>query len=332
MPSFDFHSQSAPQAGSIPQWKSDLGLQAAYFQPTSAGGLGAGGGNGGGLGWFYPGGVLPTQTGNIVIDESGSSLNGWYYPLDDTSGNLTQTLQAVATVPGKVVTFEKVAATGNTCTITSNGTEPIGVIGSPTTFVLKNLGDRVTLISTGVTASGWRILSQFRGYSGLLFSNIAASSAVLGSTGGATSGTGAAFDQSYTLPANTAKAGDRLRIKFQGTPSSGNSNDTLTITLAIGGTTIVATAAFDVTNGGGDIFYGEVELTIRTIGSSGTFVASGIQGIGVPGTVTGKPWFLGSTAINTTTTQAITVNALWGSSSASNSARLDMLTVERIPA
>lgn len=135
-----------------------------------------------------------------------------------------------------------------------------------------------------------------------------------------------AFDKSFTIAANTLQVGDIIRIYAQGIATATNSTDTLTITLKIGSTTVVATAALDVANN--DIFQIEAFLVIRTIGASGTFVTSGYNLIGPPATAAQISFFKASTTIDTTAAQAITVSATWSVASASNSVRLDVLHVE----
>ncbi len=161
---------------------------------------------------------------------------------------------------------------------------------------------------------------------GTMLSAVAASSAVTNTT------TETAFDNSsVVIPANTLNAGDVIRVRAQGTNTSGNSTDTLTIKLKVGTTVIVATAAVDVTDGGGDVFWIDAEIVIRTTGGTGTFVAGGTQGLGVPGTVTAKPWLKASTTIDTTAAQTLTVTATWSVASASDSCRLDVYDVQVIP-
>lgn len=158
----------------------------------------------------------------------------------------------------------------------------------------------------------------------LLYSNVAASAAHTNTV------TAADFDKSVTIPANTLKAGDVLRIRGQVIATATNSTDTLTLLLTIGGTTIVTSGAVDVANG--DIGYFDAVVNIRTIGASGTMVATGVVALGVPGTVTAKPFLLGSTAIDTTAALAIAINADWSVADAGNSCRLDILDVERLAA
>ena len=140
-----------------------------------------------------------------------------------------------------------------------------------------------------------------------------------------------AFSTSYTIPAKTLAPGQLIRIKWQGIATATNATDTLAIKVYIGGITgtlLFTHAATDVANN--DIFSGQYELIVRTVGASGTLVGFG-TGKSVPaaeGTATYKDDILASTAIDTTTSKAIAISATWSVASASNSVRLDFLSVE----
>lgn len=158
---------------------------------------------------------------------------------------------------------------------------------------------------------------------GLLFRSVAASTAVSNTT------TETLFDQYYTLPANALRAGDVMVIRAQAIATATNSTDTLTLKLYIGGlagTAIANTGAVDVANN--DV--GEIVATLvfRTVGASGTFVATGYTSLGVGGTVTAKAFLLASTAIDTTASKVIGVGATWSVANPGNSCRLDILEVE----
>lgn len=159
----------------------------------------------------------------------------------------------------------------------------------------------------------------------LIYSSDAASSPVFNTT------TETPFNKSVTIPANRLKKGDVLRVRAQGIITNQNSTDTLTIQLKLGGTAgiqIATTGAVDpATN---DIWYIEADLVIRTVGASGTFVATGLQALGVPGTVTAKPFLKASTTLDTTVAQDLIVSATWSVANASNNVRLDVLDVELI--
>lgn len=156
------------------------------------------------------------------------------------------------------------------------------------------------------------------------FSNIIPSSAVTNTT------TETLFDQYYTVPANLLQPGSVIRIRYQGIVSAaaaGNFNSKLYIGGLAGTGLQTETATAAVAN---QIFAGQMELTIRTIGAAGTFVGSGWFNA-VPaasGTATLVINSLASTAINTTVAQVIGVSALWSAANAGNSARLDQFDVE----
>jgi predicted RecA/RadA family phage recombinase len=157
----------------------------------------------------------------------------------------------------------------------------------------------------------------------LIFSAEAASNAVTNTT------VETAFNRSVTIPAGRLKKGDVIRVRGQGIVTSQNATDTLTVQLKLGGTAgvqIATTGAVDpATN---DIFYIEADLVVRTVGAAGTIVATGLQALGTPGTVTGKPFFKASTVVDTTITQDLVVSATWSAASAANIVRLDVLDVE----
>ena len=180
----------------------------------------------------------------------------------------------------------------------------------------------IGIVEEYVSSTVLRVRIDVDERSGLLFSQVAASTAVTNTV------TETAFDQAYTIKANTLRPGNVIRIRAQATPSSGNSTNTLTLKLYLGTTVIIATAAFDVTDAGGDVGYFDVDIVIRTIGASGTLVACGVQALGVPGTVTAKPFLKASTAVDTTADLAVAVKATWSVADPGNSARLDILNVQ----
>lgn len=161
---------------------------------------------------------------------------------------------------------------------------------------------------------------SLNGAEGLVYSAEAASTAVTNTT------TETKFDKSVTLPANTLKVGDVIKVRAQVIATSTNSTDTLDIQLRLNTTDVIATGAVDVANN--DIAIIDFELVIRTVGASGTYVGAGYVSLGAAGTVTAKAQFKASTAIDTTAAQEVNVSATWSVASASNSCRLDILNVE----
>lgn len=158
----------------------------------------------------------------------------------------------------------------------------------------------------------------------VVYTNTAASTAVTASS------TETEFDTAYTAPGGSLRAGQRIKIRFQGIATATNSTDTLTIKLYIGGktgTALISMAATDVANN--DVFTGEYELIVRSDGASGTIVGVGTYK-SIPaaeGTMTIKDDILASTAIDTTAAQRLCVSATWSTTNAGNSCRLDVFTV-----
>lgn len=154
----------------------------------------------------------------------------------------------------------------------------------------------------------------------LLYSSVAASAAVSNTVAET------AFDKAVTIPANTLRPGDVIRVRAQVIATLTNVADTLDVQLRLGTTDVVATGAVDVANG--DIGFIDFDITIRTIGAGGTMVGAGHTALGAPGTVTSKPKLLPSTAIDTTVANSVNVSATWSAANAGNSCRLDVMNVQ----
>jgi len=172
--------------------------------------------------------------------------------------------------------------------------------------VLMHNGDG-TLTKGGATAN--------------LYANAADSAAVTNTTAET------AFDKTYTIPAGSLKVGDTIRIRGYAIATATNSTDTLSIKLKIGSTVLFTAPATDVANG--DIVEFDALLTIRTVGATGTLVASGEYSIGVPGTATKRSFAVASTTIDTTATQLISLTATWSVANSGNSTVLRQLVVDK---
>ncbi len=158
-----------------------------------------------------------------------------------------------------------------------------------------------------------------------LYASTAASAAITATA------TETAFDKTYTFAADQLKVGDVIKIYGQVIATATNSTDTLTVKVYFGnglsGTAIGTSGALDVANN--DICIFDITLIIRTVGATGTFVASGFITIGVPGTATVKTYAIASTTFDSTGTMVVTPSATWSSTNAGNSCRLDALTVSQ---
>ena len=220
----------------------------------------------------------------------------------DTSGAFTTAAGITATTGGITATAGGITATAGGLTVTAGG--------------LTVTAGGLTVTAGGATVNG----ATTRG--GVVYAATDASAAVTNTT------TETAFDNSYTFPANTFAAGDCIRIRGWGTTTAGNGTDTLTIKVKIGSTAILTSAAVDQVDN--DLWAFDCLLTIRTIGASGTLVGHAIsQYPDAPGS-TVRFNVLASTAIDTTTTQAVTCTATWSAASTADSCRLDQFVIEHL--
>lgn len=157
------------------------------------------------------------------------------------------------------------------------------------------------------------------GASAVAYANTADSAEVENTT------TETAFDKSVTLDGPSLKAGDVLDIEALVLVNDNNSTDTLTLKLKVGTQEIVATAAVDVADG--DIGHIRARVTVREGGASGKLAAMGTQSLGVPGTVTAKPFHMAEAAEDLSGNVAVTVTATWSVEHADNEAELEQLVV-----
>lgn len=186
-------------------------------------------------------------------------------------------------------------------------------------------GNFIGIALTATANDGeWVIVLRTKGGQQYLFSNVAASTALTGIA----ANTATIFDQNYTLPANLLKAGDLLKIVAQVIMTAVHSTDTQQFNLKIGSTVLIGDVAANPTTN--DIFLAEFTLQVRTAGATGTCVGTGLVTRGTPGTATATPGILASTTLNTTIAQQIGVWDTCSVLNGGNSARLDVLTIERI--
>lgn len=171
---------------------------------------------------------------------------------------------------------------------------------------------------------GYELVNSLRDgvYPLVVYANVAAGTAVSNTT------TETGLFTTYSIPAGVLRAGSVIRFRWQGIATSTNSTDTLQIKAYINSTAVATGTATDVANN--DMFDGECTAVLRTVGSSGTFVATALHSK-VPAasnTATRVCQLTASTAIDTTAAVTITVKATWSVASASNSVRGDMLVIE----
>lgn len=133
------------------------------------------------------------------------------------------------------------------------------------------------------------------------------------------------FSISKTINALELQIGDVLHVRARAFCVSTNSTDTLTLKLYVGTEVICTTGAVDVANS--DIGYIDAMVVVRALGASGKLSASGVVALGVPGTVTAKPFRLDEATEDLTSTLLVGVKAQWSVASASNDVILEDLIV-----
>ena len=202
--------------------------------------------------------------------------------------------------------------------------DPVNTLPATSGFI--RIGKCAKSAASGDGVVAVRLLKDARG----AFQSIVAAGTAL------TNSTTATNLGAITIPANYLQVGDRIKVRGQAIVTAHNSTDTLLAKLQLTpGTTgsavdIASTGA--VNNSANDIIYFDAELQIRTIGATGTFVAAGVYGDGVPGTATAKPFLTASSTIDTTQSQIVGIQGTWSVASASDSVRLDVFSVELIRA
>lgn len=138
-----------------------------------------------------------------------------------------------------------------------------------------------------------------------------------------------AFDVKKTLAGAELSAGDVIRVRGQGTVIDNNSTDTLTVKLYLGTEEIVTTGAVDVADG--DIFYIDCDIVVRIAGAGGHVAGCGVVALGVPGTVTAKPFAKADAAEDLSGNVDVVLKATWSVAHADNEVQLDNLIVEVLP-
>ena len=170
-----------------------------------------------------------------------------------------------------------------------------------------------------INADATAVESLFIGTADTTVASTAAETTILGTGQG-----------SLTIPANSLAIGDTILILIKGHVSD-TGNPTLTARIDLGGTEVCASGAITLGAVTTDYFEMEVEITVRTLGATGTVVAGGelmydnsndITGAGLVKTT--------ATTIDTTGTLAIDVTVQWGTSSASNTITSQIITIEKI--
>ena len=161
--------------------------------------------------------------------------------------------------------------------------------------------------------------------SGMLISAVADSTSITASS------TETAFDNATTtIDGAILKAGDKLRFKIGAIASDQNSSDTMIIKLYIGTEVIFTSPTLDV-GSDDDIFYADIEATIRVAGASGTLVANGVYSpFAAVATAPAEAWRLAQVSEDLSGDVAIKATAQWSTTNSGNSIECETFSVEHI--
>lgn len=201
------------------------------------------------------------QPGMMLIQQS----NGGVIPHNVPGGNANPL----------IVALENALIGG---TITSNGTP-----GNMTPATIPAKGDKLlmTLKSGQNVTLGQPLMSAGDGSlmlcSGPVLNQILTDSSNVSNTASAT----AFSNGNYTIPANMMQAGDVLKIRGKATVLGQNGTDTHNLNLKIGSTTIESSGAQNLAANA--TFSFNMDLTVRSVGTSGVLVGSGTMVVGLPG-------------------------------------------------
>lgn len=246
---------------------------------------------------LYPGQLVKkNSSGNIVVHDvqGGPAL---LRVIKEDSLKANTVLQALTS--GDVVPYH-VAAKGNKLLMLLKNGQNVA-IGEP----LMSAGDGTLITNPGEQLA-----------------NIVAPSTTITNTNVETTFS----NGSYAIGANTLAVGDKIRIRWKALCLGQNSTDTHRVRLYIGSTTLQDTTALALDPN--DWVAGDLTLTIRTIGASGTFIATGYMTTVVATVVTVTNVTVASTTLDTTAAATIAVKSLASATSAGNQIRLDEFSVD----
>ena len=163
------------------------------------------------------------------------------------------------------------------------------------------------------------VLVQNNLFGGLLYTNLADSSEVENTTDETD------FDESTTIDGSKLEVGDVIEVIGSFKVIDNNSTDTLTIKLYCGTEVIVSTGAVDAADG--DVGYIHAFITVRAKGASGALQAHGVHALGVPGTVTAKPFFKEQASEDLSGDVAVKFSGQWSVEHADNEVQLEGINV-----
>lgn len=148
----------------------------------------------------------------------------------------------------------------------------------------------------------------------------------IASTSSATS-----FLSSYTIPANRLVAGSLIEVDLFGILGTDVAAPTLILAVRVGGVVFVGTAAVTMTAGMTALgWHMRARVLVTAAGAGGTAEAHGDATVPTSSTVSQAVpcWNTSALALDTTATKVVDARAHWGTSHASNTITLHLMTVK----
>lgn len=272
-----------------------------------------------------------TSTGQVAVSGPNDADAGL------TQGNALAALDNVAVLLAnasgsrKVITLSTCAigdilfATtgGNVDTLGANGLGTAGFALGKALF--KALEACTVAGASGGIVEALPLVGGSAGATGLLFAATADSPAA-----GASSNTEQFFSQNiYTIPANTLKVGDVVKVKARFIKTGVNSTNTQAFKVYIGTVALSAFAAVAAPTAADEALQ-ELYAVVTALGATGKIQGGGMVTDGTPGTATTKAVSLSSTTLDTTAAAVVRASVTMSVSNVGNTAVLRDLTIELV--
>jgi hypothetical protein len=303
--------------------------------------------------------LAATLNGAAVISASTAPTIGSINTYNASAGNLTPSLPALSGLTdgvSMVIQKDPLDVTTNTVTFTRSGSDTFQ--DGTTNYVLGRTGSWAVLqVVTVSSTKYWKVTmcgtpegATFLSGTGLVrvaggvYSALAAPAAASAPelAGGLTANTAqvnlntSTTETSvitFTLPTGSLVAGSTFRLKVRGTVQVQATSGTLTFRPYLGAN--VSTETFQMASQGtaaGPVAFNlEVDITVRTVGASGTYVANGFGRIEFATAVILTTTIATTAVVDTTAaTPVVKLTAQWATSSATNILKVETATVERI--
>lgn len=186
-------------------------------------------------------------------------------------------------------------------------------------MLLKN-GQNVTEATDLVSAGDGTLTT----YTGAKLNQIVAPSTVITNTNTETTFS----NGSYAIPAGSLRAGDVIHVRARVFVVGENGTDTHRIRIYLGTAPITLADSAALQLAANDVVTFDLFLTVRTVGATGTVIATGTLQYSISGTFTTKGVTLASTTLDTTVANTLAVKSLASAASTGNQVRLDEFLVE----